>query len=127
MNDSFCVFESVDDVEILIADYRGCDVFEFLRRLRIVRDQIVLRPPASALVLTLAAGVGYSPEGMRELVTILRETKPHVAASAVVGLGHLTLLVNVINRLSGREVQAFENIDEARRWLRKSATRAAGD
>ncbi|MCM2317451.1 MAG: hypothetical protein NDJ92_20065 [Thermoanaerobaculia bacterium] len=114
-------FESADGVDIAVADYRGCSVDEFLARVRLVRDWIVLQPPRSAVVLTLAAGVSYRPDAMRELVAILRQTKPHIRASAIVGLGHLTLLIRVINRLAARDVEAFEDIDEARSWLREQA------
>lgn len=102
---------------IAVADYRGCGADEFVARVRVVRDWIVLQPPRSAVVMTLAAGVSYRPDAMRELVSILRETKPHIRASAVVGLGHLGLLIHVINHLSAREVEAFESVTEARRWL----------
>ncbi|MGK2856775.1 MAG: hypothetical protein ACSLFQ_06155 [Thermoanaerobaculia bacterium] len=114
-------FESVDHVEIAIADYRGCSTDEFLRRVRVVRDWIVLQPPRSVLMMTLGAGVGYRPDAMRELVTILRETKPHIRASAAVGLGHLTLLIRVLNHLSGRSVQPFDSVADARRWLVEQA------
>lgn len=118
-------FESVNGVEIAVADYRGCSAEEFLARVRVVRDWIILQPPRSAMVLTLAAGVKYRPDAMHELVSILRETKPHVRASAIVGLGHLTLLLPVINHLSARGVEAFEDIDEAKSWLRDQARRTA--
>lgn len=118
-------FESADGVEIAVADYRGCSVDEFLARVRVVRDWIILQPPRSAIVLTLAAGVGYRPDAMRELVAILRETKPHIRASAIVGLGHLTLLIRVINRLAARGVEAFDDIAEARRWLVEQARKTA--
>lgn len=118
-------FESADGVEIAVADYRGCKPDEFLARVRVVRDWIVLQPPESAIVLTLAAGVSYRPDAMRELVSILRETKPHIRASAVVGLGHLGLLIRVINHLSARDVEAFEDVDNARRWLREQARKTA--
>lgn len=118
-------FEPEDGVEIAVADYRGCSIDEFLARVRVVRDWIVLQPPESAIVLTLAAGVGYRPDAMRELVAILRETKPHIRASAIVGLGHLSLLLPVINHLSARGVEAFESVDKARSWLREQARIAA--
>jgi len=117
MTASHLSFEASDGVRIAIADYRGCAADEFVARVRVVRDWIVLQPPRSAIVMTLAAGLSYRPDAMRELVSILRETKPHIRASAVVGLGHLGLLIHVINHLSAREVEAFENAADAKRWL----------
>lgn len=125
MTAPYLTFESAEGVEIAVADYRGCNPDEFLARLRVVRDCVILLPPRSAIVLTLVAGVSYRPDAMRELVSILRETKPHVRASAVVGLGHLGLLIRVINHLSARDVEAFESIDEARLWLLEQARKTA--
>ncbi|MFA6957961.1 MAG: hypothetical protein WC538_19000 [Thermoanaerobaculia bacterium] len=117
MNTNHLTFESIDGVEIAIADYRGCTPEEFLQRLRVTSDWVVSQPTHSVLMITLAAGIGYSPDAMRSLVHMLRETKPYVRASAVVGLGHLSLLVRVINHLSGRSLRGFEAIDDAKRWL----------
>jgi hypothetical protein len=114
---SYLTFDAVDGVEIAIADYRGCTPDEFLRRLRAVSDWVVTQPAGSVVIITLAAGIGYSPDAMRELVSMLRETRPYMRASAVVGLGHLNLLIRVINHLAGRGLHAFETIDEAKRWL----------
>jgi hypothetical protein len=122
VNTSHLTFESVDGVELAIADYRGCSPEEFLQRLRQVSDWVVSQPTHSVLMITLAAGIGYSPDAMRSLVHMLRETKPYIRASAVVGLGHLSLLVRVINHLSGRGLRGFESIDEAKRWLVDTAT-----
>lgn len=117
MNTSHLTIESVDGVELAIADYRGCSPEEFLQRLRKVSDWVVRQPTRSVLMITLAAGIGYSPDAMRGLVSMLRETKPYVKASAVVGLGHLSLLVRVINHLAGRSLRSFETIEDAIRWL----------
>ncbi|MBI2212905.1 MAG: hypothetical protein HYU52_04600 [Acidobacteria bacterium] len=124
MNSSFLTFESVDGIDLVIADYRGCMPDEFLRRLRVVSDWVVQQPPRSVLIITLVKGIVYDPGAMRELVAMLRETKPHVRASAVVGLGHLTLLIRVINHLSGRGLQAFESVEEAKQWLTELTKRA---
>ena len=121
MNLPHLTFETFDGVDIAVADYRGCAPGEFLRRLAAVSDWVVQQPPRSVRMITIAAGVGYSPEGMRDLVSMLRVTRPHMKASAVVGLGHLTLVVRVINHLSGRSLQAFETLDDARRWLAAAA------
>lgn len=117
MKPQHLTIETIDGVDIAVADYRGCIPEEFLRRLAAVSDWVVQQPSRSVLMITLAAGVSYSPEGMRQLVSMLRVTKPFMKASAVVGLAHLTLLVRVINHLSGRTLHAFETIDDAKRWL----------
>jgi len=122
VNTRHLTFESVDGVELAIADYRGCTPEEFLERLRTVSDWVVSQPTHSVLMITLAAGIGYSPDAMRSLVHMLRETKPYIRASAVVGLGHLSLLIRVINHLSGRGLRAFETLDDAKRWLVDTAT-----
>jgi len=122
VNTNHLTFESIDGVEIAIADYRGCTPDDFLQRLRVTSNWVVQQPTHSVLMITLAAGIGYSPDAMRSLVHMLRETKPYIRASAVVGLGHLSLLVRVINHLSGRSLRGFEAIDEAKRWLVDTAT-----
>lgn len=120
MNSKHLTFETVDGIDLVIADYRGCTPEQFLRRLRQASDWVTTQPPRSVLMVSLVAGIGYSPSAMRELVTMLRETKPYIRASAVVGLGHLTLLIRVINHLSGRELASFETIDEATSWLTRA-------
>jgi hypothetical protein len=126
VNTSHLTIESVDGVELAIADYRGCTPEEFLQRLREVSDWVVSQPTRSVLMITLAAGIGYSPDAMRSLVHMLRETKPYMKASAVVGLGHLSLLVRVINHLAGRGLRSFETIEDAKRWLVDTARDSAG-
>ena len=127
MDTSFYRIESYDGVEITVADCRGCSPEELVRRIAFVRDEIVGMPRNSVLMVTLAAGVGYSPDSVRALVAILRETRPYMRASAVVGLAHLTLFIRVLNHLSGRNIQAFEDIDDAKRWLRECADRERTD
>ena len=115
--------EQYDGVELTVLDCRGCPPAELIRRLRALRDYIVTRPPRSVLMLTLVTGVGYHPEAIRDVVGVMQDTKPYVLASAVVGLGHLTLLIRVLNRLAGRNAEAFEALEDAKRWLRDHATR----
>ena len=123
MNAQSFKLEEYDGVELTVLDCRGCPPSELLRRLRALRDYIVTKPPRSVLMLTLVTGVGYHPAAIRDVVAVMQDTKPFVLASAVVGLGHLTLLIRVLNRLAGRNAEAFEDLEDAKRWLRESAIR----
>ncbi len=106
---------------ILELDLRGCSSEEAARRQRSASRLIATLPERSVFCLTLAAGVHYDPRHMRELTSQMKANEPYVAASVIVGLDHLTKLVNVLNRLSGRRVRAFDDVEEAMDWLTRTA------
>lgn len=103
--------------QILEFDIRGCVGEEVVRRHAACSQVLTGRPEQSVLMLTLARGVRYDPWQLKAMPGQLRENGRFVIASAVVGLDHLTKLLNILNRLSGRRLRAFDDVESAKAWL----------
>ena len=115
-------------VRILELDLRGCSGEEADRRHAACSAFLKTLPEKSVLILTLARGTRYHPVHTRNMAGRLEENGRYVIASAIVGLEHLTKIVNVLNRLSGRSLRAFDDVGSAVDWLvsRESATHLPG-
>jgi len=108
--------------QIFEFDIRGCVGEEVVRRHRACSKVLTTMPEQSVLMLTLARGVRYDPWQLKAMPGQLRENGRFVIASAVVGLDHLTKLLNILNRLSGRRLRAFDDVESAKTWLVGQAT-----
>lgn len=104
-------------VEIVIIDCARCDDKEFLRRMQLTAEWLRGAPLRSVRGISCVRGSQYTPKVMKEIVPLMRDNAPYMIASAVVGLEHLTKLINLLNHLAGRNVRAFDTIEEAKDWI----------
>lgn len=118
-----CWWEMHEEVAILVADYRNNRAIDLPPTLECVTRAIRDRPRGSVRILSLVHGAEYSREVMDAMIPFVRDNRPWVAASAVVGLDHLSPLVNLVNRLTGARIRAFDTDDAARLWLLANGSR----
>jgi hypothetical protein len=116
-SEAHCRWIEHGGIEILELDLRGCSGEESARRHAVATSFIATLPEQSVLCLTQAAGARYDPRHIPAIVSGMRANAPYLVASAIVGLDHLTKVVNVLNRLSGRRLRAFDDVESAVAWL----------
>lgn len=76
------------------------------------------QPQASLLTLTNIQGMHFSAEIKELFNEFIAGNKPYVKAGAVVGLGGLQqILYNSLMKITGREIKAFSNAEDAKNWL----------
>ena len=110
-------FEEHEGRTILIVDYRDTDRATLLERVRVVKELILRQPFNSVLQLTVVHDDPYPTVWMHAIIDAVREQKPFMRASAVVGLRRLKPVVNAVNRLAGRKIRVFDDAESALYWL----------
>jgi hypothetical protein len=81
---------------------------------RYIRSQ----PPVSVFTLTNIQGMHFSTEIKELFNAFIAGNKPYVKAGAVVGLsGMQQILYNSLMKMTGRDIKAFGNIEDAKNWL----------
>lgn len=113
-------FDESELTPIFIIDFRGLRGDALIAAFREVASFVETQPPDSLVSMTLAKDIEYSASAMKAALDLAKTDRPFVRKSAIVGLDHLTGLVNVINRLTGRSLRAFHDEDVARSWLLKN-------
>lgn len=79
---------------------------------------IASHDPGTALTLTDVTGAGVNRELSEALKAYVAENKVFVKAGAVVGLNDLKKVIfNALNRITGRNLKAFDDLVEAREWV----------
>lgn len=104
-------FEQHGGRTILVVDYRDRDRATIMERVRAVRSYILGQPLGSVLQLTHVHDEPYPTVWMQAVIEAVREQKPYMRASAVVGLRRLKPVINAVNRIAGRRIRMFD--DEA--------------
>lgn len=105
---------------ILYADYanfeKNVDVFQ--NEVDAVTQVITHEPASSVRLLVDVHGTPGTPEIMNVLYVSAKACKPHMIATAVVGVGGIRMmLMRSVTRITGMPLTAIETIDEARDWL----------
>jgi hypothetical protein len=106
-----------DGASILVVDFSGADGSTIRERVAEAGRFISEQPPKSLLILARLTGIEFSPATTKVLLDHIAENKPFSQATAVVGLGHLARAVPIANRLTGRNLVAFDDESEALDWL----------
>ncbi len=79
---------------------------------------IASRPERSIRTLTDVTGLTFNHEATEALKQFTKHNKPYVIAGAVVGVtGLKQIIYNSVLKFSGRNIVAFDTLDEARNWL----------
>jgi len=93
----------------VVVDYREADRATIMERVRVVRNYILSQPLNSVLQLTYVHDNPYPTVWMQAVIEAVREQKPYMRASAVVGLHRLKPVINAINRIAGRKIRMFDD------------------
>lgn len=79
---------------------------------------IAAQPERSIRTLTDVTGLTFNHEATEALKQFTRHNKPYVIAGAVVGVtGLKQIIYNSVLKFSGRNIVAFNTLDEAKNWL----------
>jgi len=112
---------------ILLLDYAGASAAQLASLLEEAEQIIRKQPPRSLLILTRMHGYEFGSESTRLLLEHINGNGPHALASAVVGLDHLSAAVPIANRMSGRELESFDDEASALDWLASRAAAGSDD
>ncbi len=107
--------------DILIEDFSGLKPGpEFDEALAHAKEIIRSRPPKSVLAVFDATDIRFNRQVVNTITTFAAENKAYVKAGSVVGAaGVVSLVLNTVNRVTGRNLPAFKTRDDAFEWLVK--------
>lgn len=113
-------FESVSykGKTIVVVDVSNTKFDEAIPVLQEAQQQIALLPRDSALVLTDARNAVFNAESAKAMKDFASKNTPYVKASAVLGAdGFRAVLLQAVRMITGRDIKAFNNREDALRWL----------
>lgn len=110
-------YEHIDGVEVFVIDVRSTTGEELVTRFEAVAAHVREKELKSVRSLTLAHGIEYSPQSTKAALALTKGNAPYILRSAIVGLEHLSGLINLINRLADRNIRAFSSVEDAQQWL----------
>ncbi|MDH4162859.1 MAG: hypothetical protein OEW15_09265 [Nitrospirota bacterium] len=89
--------------------------------IKLVKDAtpvIAAQPEKSIRTLTDVTDLTFNVEATEALKHFTKHNKPYVIAGAVVGVtGLKQIIYNAVLKFSGRNIVAFDSLDEAKNWL----------
>ena len=104
--------------KLLHLDFSHCKAEEVLQIIDQARAVIGAQPPKSVMTLTDVTETGFNSAVSDAMKAFVEHNKPFVAASAVVGVtGLKQIIFNAVVRFSGRQLHAFDTMDQAKDWL----------
>jgi len=114
-------------LQLLFADMGGSDRADMLERIAALRAAVAACPPGSALVLGDYRKAALDPVVIGALGEVATANKPHVRASAVVGLvPKREEIRQLIAGMAAREIRSFDDVTLAMDWLAEQGLAAAG-
>lgn len=79
---------------------------------------IAKQPIKSALTLTNFSGIYFNTEIFNMVTSYAKSNAPYVRKGAVVGLnGLMQIFYNGFQKLTGRDIKAFTNLEDAKMYL----------
>jgi len=98
-----------------LADAKATGVVQLVRDATPV---IAAQPARSIRTLTDVTNMAFNVEATEALKQFTVHNKPYVLAGAVVGVtGLKKIIYNAVLKFSGRNIVAFDTLDEAKNWL----------
>ncbi len=106
--------------KILHLDFTHCKPDEVLPVIDDAKSAIKTQPPKSVCTLTDVTEMGFNSKVSDAMKEFVAHNKPYVSAAAVVGVtGLKQIIFNAVMKFSGRQLHAFNSLDEAKDWLAK--------
>jgi hypothetical protein len=119
--------ESYQGRDIVVVDGTDATVEEYADVLRRGAAHVTTRPLGSVLLATVVTRARYAAGAADRLKAYSQAIRPHVRASAVVGLSPLQRVIfNAIRPFLHATVKDFTNLAEAREWLVRTAAAPGG-
>jgi len=76
------------------------------------------QPPKSVRSITSVEGMHFNAEIKEMFAEFLKGNKPHMKASAVIGVtGLIRIIYDAVMKLTGRDTHTFATMDKAKAWL----------
>ena len=103
---------------ILLIDFTHLGSGEHTPHVERIRSLVSKEPKNSMLTLIDASGMLLDIKAVQALKNLANDDKPYVRASAVVGIGGpLGLLLDGVEKFSGRTFKRFDSREQAMDWL----------
>lgn len=105
--------------DIMLLDYSDViDTAEALSEIAKSKAIIAQHPPESLRTLTYVEGARYTAPVIDAMKDLVAHNRPYVRAAAVVGMNTLhRIIYRAVIAFSRRNIQVFEDLDEAKDWL----------
>jgi hypothetical protein len=103
---------------IFLLDCSNASIDEIHAMIDECARQVRAQPPQSVLTLTVAGGGKFAPETIQRLKELTKGNKPHVRASAVVGItGLYRVVISAVSLFSERRFHLFDDVEDAKNFL----------
>ena len=104
--------------QLLNLDLANAKATEVVRLVRDATPVIAAAQERSIRTLTDVTNMAFNVEATEALKQFTMHNKPYVLAGAVVGVtGLKKIIYNAVLKFSGRNIVAFDTLDEAKNWL----------
>jgi len=104
--------------KILHLNFAYCKADDILPIIDKAKTVISTQTQKSVYVLTDVTEAAFNAKVSDSMKEFVSHNKPFVAASAVVGVvGLKQIIFNAVMKVSGRELHAFDSLDQAKEWL----------
>ncbi len=81
---------------------------------------VASKPPKSALMITNVTNVMFNTQMAELFKNYANHNTPYVKASALVGItGIQKVVLSTVKRLTNRDYQLFDSLEEAKEWIIK--------
>ena len=118
MDDQRVDFINHKGKRVLMIDFTGSIPEEFAPIIARIRTLVTNEPKGSALTLIDASGMRLGVKMIQALKDLANDDKAYVRASAVVGVGGpLGVLMEGVEKFSGRTFKRHDSRDQALDWL----------
>lgn len=114
-------FITHQDREILYLDFSNSKADEVLKIIEDAKEVIRTKPEKSILTLTDVTNARFNDEVGASMKQFAAHNKPYVRAGAVVGItGLKKIIFGAVMAFSKRNLESFDDIEAAKRWLAAS-------
>jgi hypothetical protein len=104
--------------QVLHLDLSNAKATDVVQLVRDATPLIAAQPEKSIRTLTDVTNMAYDSEGTEALIEFSKRNRPYVLAGAIVGVAGLRKVIyNAALMFSGRKLEAFDTLDEAKDWL----------
>jgi hypothetical protein len=105
--------------QFFYCNYSGLGIGPLQAEMDEVDVFIAQQPAGSVLILTDMRGVSPSRQIVAAFIKSVPHTKKYLHKSAVIGIGsgNRKVLFDAVMRITGGDVMAFDDVEEAKDWL----------
>lgn len=104
--------------KIIKLDFSGLKSKEEIEAVILVSKPIIRKSPNSVYTLTNIKGMHFNNEIKELFSEFTKGNKKYVKAGAIHGASGLhKIIINGLNKLTGRKLKAFDDVENAKNWL----------